>query len=284
MLQLYNLHTKTNIVNLDINFLNFMPSFNMSDLYLPPIWDFQNCSPNFSMPFFNFNLGNLPFPSVFNFGFSNSIDIFHCSTPTGATNKPHNNKKVSTTSSTTISNPQVKPIISNNRAYTQRVANLATSYVEQVNTRKEGNRLFSNGQNRMWCSDFVGSVINDIYGDKAKGFPRMGCVEGIWNWGQKQNCNLTTYGMNNKQKSTFIAQNIKPGDIMINRTWYDKNSKGVKFNKPKHIFSHTEIVTEVYSDGSFKTVSGGGNSVRYVTHKPSEENLYGFTCLNRYNA
>ncbi len=272
---LYDMSTEFNMNSFGMNFVKTIPSVKMPYLQQTPIWNMGMCYQNFSIPFFNYNNYNIKVPTFLNF--FNFGDSFKYSTPVT------NNRPISTPSPVSATKSSKPSIVSSNKSYAKKVADLSTDYVGVVNTRRQANILFSKGQSRMWCSDFVGSVVNDAYGCKGDGFPVMGCVKGIWDWGERKECNLKTYGMNNSQKASFIAENIKPGDIMINRTWYDKNSKGVKFDKPKHIFSHTEIVVEVYSDGSFKTVSGGGNKVRYVKHNPTERDLYGFTCLNKYS-
>ena len=69
-------------------------------------------------------------------------------------------------------------------------------------------------------------------------FTHISSVNGLREWGEKNGCYRK---VPSSGKASYIAQNIKPGDIMI-----EKN--GGK--------SHTGIVTKVNSDGSFETVEG----------------------------
>ena len=73
-------------------------------------------------------------------------------------------------------------------------------------------------------------------------------------------------------RAEFIAKNIKPGDIMIEK------------NHPTQGKSHTGIVVKVYSDGSFDTVEGNsGNAVKKNHHKANSLTLSGFVTLDKFS-
>ena len=153
------------------------------------------------------------------------------------------------------------------------LVNKALSYDGKVNSDTEGNRLFSLGKNRHWCADFVATLVSDIYGSKLPSdFPEhLASVSFLKNWGEKHNCYVELPSSN---KAKFIAENIKPGDIMI--------QKGVANGKKK---SHTAIVVKVYEDGSFDIIEGNaGNKVkkshRTLANTPC---LKGFVSLDKFS-
>ena len=98
-------------------------------------------------------------------------------------------------------------------------------------------------------------------------FKNFSSVNSLREWGEANNCykKIPSSG-----KANFIAQNVKVGDIMI-----EKN--GGK--------SHTGIVTKVNSDGSFETVEGNcNNKVTTQRYTANSSTLSGFISLDKYTA
>ena len=226
------------------NFFSF-PSFNMFNGFTPSFFSFAQQTPLFQMPTMNFtqtnfNWNNLNTTSLWNNNYNFSVgDTFS-----------------RTTSITRSSGP----------LQTQ-LAQKALSYVGKVNNDSEGNRLFSKGQNRPWCSDFVSTVVHNVYGSKLpSSFPPSLCsVASLRNWGESNNRFLKLPSSN---KADFIANNVKPGDLMI-------------ITRPAGKHGHTAIVTKVNPDGSFETVGGNeSNSVKKRTRTYTTEYLAGFVSMD----
>ena len=137
--------------------------------------------------------------------------------------------------------------------------NGALSYVGKVNNDKTGNKLFSNGKREHWCADFV------TYNLRKAGITWLGspAVSNLRDQAISKQKYMRTENMNEKAKAQYIAKNVKPGDIMIEK----RNGK-----------SHTGIVTSVGKDGSFKTVEGNttGDKVARRSYKSSSKTLSGF--------
>lgn len=148
------------------------------------------------------------------------------------------------------------------------LAQNALSYVGRVNSDREGNRLFSNGRNQAWCADFVTSVTRDTFGSKLPSSFGSSSVSGLQSWGRSHDCYLDVTSASDKAE--YIAQNVKVGDIMIEK-------RGGK--------SHTGIVTKVNPDGSFETVEGNcSNKVKTRSYSANSSTLSGFVTLDSYVA
>lgn len=159
-----------------------------------------------------------------------------------------------------------------------KLVNTALSWVGKVNNDREGNRLFSNGRSQAWCADFATYNTKKAFGSKLPSdfgwATRNGvkyCPSQVWGlkyWAEDNDCYLDVASSSNKSK--YIAQNVKPGDIMIEK-------RGGK--------SHTGIVTKVNSDGSFETVEGNtSNKVATRKYSANSSTLSGFVSLDRYTA
>ena len=126
-------------------------------------------------------------------------------------------------------------------------------------------KLFTKGQNHAWCADFVSHVVKEAYKENGKKAPSgfgSSSVEGLRQWGKNNNCYLNTSGVSNK--SSLIAQNVKPGDVVIF----------------KNGISHTGIVTKVNPDGSFQTIEGNtSNKVAYRNYSANNGKISGFVQL-----
>lgn len=123
-------------------------------------------------------------------------------------------------------------------------------------------KLFTGGKNHAWCADFVSYVVKEAYKGNGKQVPAgfsTSSVESLRKWGINNNCYLNT--SNSSNKSSLIAKNVKPGDIVI-----FKNGT-----------SHTGIVTKVNSDGSFQTIEGNtSNKVAYRNYASTDSKVSGF--------
>lgn len=148
------------------------------------------------------------------------------------------------------------------------LAQNALSYVGRVNSDREGNRLFSGGRNQAWCADFVTSVTRDTFGSQLPSSFGSSSVSGLQSWGRSHDCYLDVTSASDR--ADYIAQNVKVGDIMIEK-------RGGK--------SHTGIVTKVNPDGSFETVEGNcSNKVKTQRYSANSSTLSGFVTLDRYVA
>ncbi len=190
-------------------------------------------------PIFNFT--QLQQPALFNFNTNSSIQLYNNSI----------NNYSNTYSSVRLSGNLGKDIVSTAKSY--------IGYNESNGSYK----LFTGGRNEAWCADFSTYVVKEAYSKNGKKLPSgfgSSSVDGLRNWGQKNNCYLKTSGQSNK--SSLIARNVKPGDIVI-------------FKEGR---SHTGIVTKVNADGSFETIEGNtnGNNVAYRKYSANEKTLSGF--------
>ena len=147
-------------------------------------------------------------------------------------------------------------------------AQMGSSFVGVINNDAQGNAEFSpGGVSQAWCADFVTSITKRAYEAKGMQVPSgfgSSAVAGLRSWGQSNNVYLDT--ASNSNKANAIAQNVKPGDIMIQ----ERNGA-----------SHTGIVTKVYSDGSFDTVEGNSSDAVKARHYTADSSvLSGFVLMN----
>ena len=126
-----------------------------------------------------------------------------------------------------------------------------------------------------WCADFIYHVIDETYKEQGKPVPKgvekelppgkpSHRVEELKQWGIDNGKFFQT--ANKKNKGKLIAENVKPGDILILR------EDGA---------SHTGFVTKVYSDGVFETIEGNRNDkVCRVRYSPNYHEISGFVQLH----
>lgn len=234
-----------------VNFGWQMPSlFDWSFMQFPK----PNCL-NFS-DFFANNIWNMSFNQSINYSFNNNF------------NNGFNNIFSNYTFTMPTIGDTFTPSKKGGSSLQLSFVNKAKSYVNKVNSDKEGNRLFSNGKSQAWCADFVSFNAKETFGNRLpSSFKHFSSVSELRDWGNDNDCYLKVPSSN---RADFIAQNVKVGDIMIEKD-------GGK--------SHTGIVTKVNSDGSFETVEGNcGNKVAIQTYKPDSKTLSGFISLEKYSA
>ena len=172
-------------------------------------------------------------------------------------------------------------------SYRTNLINSAMSYKGNVNSKSEGNALFSpGGKTQAYCADFMTHNVRKIYGSKLPadaGYAKdpvsgstigPSAVRGWQLWAKNNNCYIDT--TNKEDKNSYIANNVKPGDIMIEK----RNGK-----------SHTGIVTDVYTDSSgitwFETIEGNVSSAHKVDtrkYRADSKTLSGFINLDKYLA
>ena len=143
----------------------------------------------------------------------------------------------------------------------------ANNFVGRVNSDSEGNQIFSNGAQRPWCSDFVTYCVRNVYGQNT---PSWFGSSSVYTLMDKARSNGAYMELPTSGKSEFIANNIKPGDIMIQLNSDDAGAHG-----------HTGIVKEVHSDRTFTVVEGnsgrvGGGQVKHVPYSANNPKLKGF--------
>ncbi|MDO4975620.1 MAG: CHAP domain-containing protein [Alphaproteobacteria bacterium] len=139
----------------------------------------------------------------------------------------------------------------------------SSSFIGKVNSDREGNRLFSGGVNQAWCADFVTHCVKHVYGDKTPSWFGSSRVYRLKEQARLHNAYIQ---MPTSGKASFIANNIKPGDIMVQLKAPSGDCSG-----------HTGVVEKVNSDGSFFCVEGNSsNKVQRVRYKPDNKILRGF--------
>lgn len=134
------------------------------------------------------------------------------------------------------------------------------------NERDNSYKLFTNGRSEAWCADFVSYVVKDTCRRTGKSLPNnfgSASVSELRNWGKRNNCYLETANTGNKAQK--IANNVKPGDIVI----FKENGR-----------SHTGIVKNVDSNGKITTIEGNtSNRVAERTYAANNNTISGFIQL-----
>lgn len=265
--------------------------FKSSSSHFPPLFNFNSTSsfmPRLSFSgsgsslgtykplsfnMFSFNRFSTPTPNFYNFSFSGTSGGYSFGRGFSG--------RYSFSSSTAPAFGSLTSITRSATGNLQRdLVNNALSWVGKVNSDAAGNRLFSpGGKSQAWCADFVtyntkktfGSKLPSDFGvfrDKNGQVYGPSAVRGLQGWAGDNNCYLDVTAASNK--SQYIAQNVKPGDIMIEK-------RGGK--------SHTGIVTKVHSDGSFETVEGNtSHKVGKRKYSANSSTLSGFISLDKYAA
>ena len=213
---------------------------------------------------FNLNTGNTNYLYSFNsktgsgglssYGSSySSTGLFNLYNTLYAHQISNKNTIYRTNTSYRLSGNMGKDIVSNAKQY--------IGFNEADNSYK----LFTQGRNEAWCADFVTHVVKEAYKKNGKSIPSgfgSSSVEGLRQWGKNNNCYLDT--TNTSNKSSVIANSVKPGDVVIF----------------KNGISHTGVVAEVNSDGTFKTIEGNtSDKVAYRNYSANDSKISGFVQL-----
>lgn len=147
-------------------------------------------------------------------------------------------------------------------AFGNSVVSIAQSFVGKLKESDGSYLKVTGGRQEAWCADFVTYVVKQACAQTGKSLNGFGSpsVSSLQAWGQANNCYIDVAGSSNRAQT--IVQNVKPGDVMIQK------SNGA---------SHTGIVTKVYSDGSFDTIEGNTSDQCLARHyDASSSKLSGF--------
>ncbi len=143
------------------------------------------------------------------------------------------------------------------------IAELAESLVGKLKESDGSYLVCTGGKKVAWCSEFASYVIEQVMeetGTSLDGFGGMTCVNDYLKWAKKNNRYIDLE--NSSDKTATLVNEVEAGDVVL------FNSNGS---------SHTGLVVEVYSDGSFDTVEGNiGDTVKKRHHDVSESRLSGF--------
>lgn len=244
-------------------FTSFPPLFKFNSTSFIPRFSFSNFGSSLSSyrpaSFNMFSLGRFSAPksNFYNFSFSGTRS-YSAGRSYSVSSAPVSNFGSLTTVKRSATGNLQRDLVNNSLAW-----------VGKVNNDAAGNRLFSpSGKSQAWCADFVTYNTRQTFGNKLPSSFGSSSVSGLRDWGKSNNCYLDVTAASNK--SQYIAQNVKPGYIMIEK-------RGGK--------SHTGIVTKVHSDGSFETVEGNtSNKVGKRKYSANSSTLSGFISLDKYAA
>lgn len=124
-------------------------------------------------------------------------------------------------------------------------------------------KKFTGGRTEHWCADFVTYVTKEAFRRAGKAIPSgfgSPSVSGLREWGKQNGRYMQTAGKSNK--ASLIAQNVKPGDIIIFK------EAGA---------SHTGIVESVDSNGTIHTIEGNtSDKVARRTYSANHRTISGF--------
>ncbi|MDR1168470.1 MAG: CHAP domain-containing protein [Heliobacteriaceae bacterium] len=123
------------------------------------------------------------------------------------------------------------------------IANTAGSYLGYSEANGKY-KLFTGGRDMQWCAAFTTYAAKEAFRAQGKAIPAgfgSDTVEGLRQWGIKNNKYLKLTGSSNKKE--LVLASVKPGDIIIF----------------KEGTSHTGIVTSVDKNGVISTVEGNSS-------------------------
>lgn len=146
---------------------------------------------------------------------------------------------------------------------------LASKYMG-MNEADGSYKLFTNGRTEAWCADFVTYVVNEYAKEQGmdvkEGFGSPS-VANLQSWAQKNGAYDDIASMSSADKQNYLNNELKAGDIII----WQRNGK-----------SHTGIVKNVNSDGTFTTVEGNSSDqVKSNVISINDNQLSGFIKLNK---
>lgn len=143
------------------------------------------------------------------------------------------------------------------------VVSIAQSFEGKLKESDNSYLKVTGGRHEAWCADFVTYVVKQACaqtGTSLNGFGSAS-VSTLRTWGEKNNCYHSTDGMSASEKAKWIANNVQPGDVMIQ----------------KNGCSHTGIVIKVYPDGSYDTIEGNTSDQCKKRHySATDSKLSGF--------
>lgn len=124
-------------------------------------------------------------------------------------------------------------------------------------------KLFTNGRTEAWCADFSTYVTKEAFKASGKAVPKgfgSASVEGLRQWGIKNNCYLKTAGLSNK--TGLIKNNVKPGDLIV----FKEQGR-----------SHVGVVESIGADGKIHTIEGNtSDKVARRSYAANNSTISGF--------
>lgn len=131
-------------------------------------------------------------------------------------------------------------------------------YKGRVNNAESGYEVFGNGISEAWCMKTVREILESLLGNNMpEELKKCSSVSGLLEYGKKHGLYTRTAGMSKNAWENYILNNVKTGDMMIQKdTYIDRNGA-------KRKASHTGFVTEVGKDEKgvyYKTIEGNSSS------------------------
>ncbi len=237
--------------------------------------------------FYNYGCNN--FSNIFSTNYAPQVNYSACGGGTSVKPSSTTVQKSKTSSAISASSTRAtKPVKSvretktaDNKVSVPKPVDLGTEFVSVARkysncTEFDGSHLkFCNNptckiedpENEEWCTDFVTYVAKEVYRNKGLN-PPAGFgdhdVRTMKSWAIQTNRFIRT--SNKSQKGKFIAENIKPGDIMI----INENNA-----------SHTGFVTKIdKNSGVIHTIEGNRDDrVKEHSYSPNYPDLSGFIRL-----
>ena len=222
---------------------------------------------NYSNPFSN-NNSTVNTTTANTQAVKNSETAQHSTVKTHTTNHVQSSTQATPSTNVTSFNRTVKDLKADSK-FAKSIVDNAENYIGY--NEKDGSfRKFSNSTE--WCADFVTYVVKEAYQKSGRtlpaGFGSWRC-ENLKQWAISNNKFLQTAGK--EDKASVIAQQVKPGDILILR---------------ENGASHTGIVKTINkSTGEFTTIEGnvtnknGIDSVVRNNYNPNDPEISGFIQL-----
>lgn len=246
---------------------NSSPMYNFGNLYNPFAGNIFNSGGFNSFGGFNYfnNFNNSVFSTLLNGNFIGpNANIFKIGESKPATETKKSEKtEVNQTENLKQQEPQKEQRTSTSNYIGAALAQNASRYMG-YNEADGSYRKFSDSPE--WCADFVTYVVKETYKEKGleapSGFGNHR-TEILKQWSIDNNNFFNIANKSNRGK--LIAENVKPGDIMILR---------------ENGASHTGFVTKVHPDGTFETVEGNrSDTVGKGKYSPDYSDLSGFIQL-----
>ena len=109
-------------------------------------------------------------------------------------------------------------------------------YKGRVNNAEEGYEVFGNGIREAWCMKTVREILESLLGNNMpEKLKECKSVQGLLEYGQKNELFTRTAGMSKTAWENYILNNVKTGDMMIQKdTYIDRNGA-------KRKASHTDL-------------------------------------------
>ena len=148
---------------------------------------------------------------------------------------------------------------------------------------KLGYYMMSNNVQEAWCADTVRTFYTNIPGiskDLENEIKDIHSVSNFRDWGKAKGLYKETSTMKSADRADYIKNNVKPGDIMIEKRNKSHTGIVVEVFEKGYIDPETKLV---YPPGSFRTVEGNtSNGLAYKIYPPDSPTLSGFIDMSSY--